>query len=254
MDARTIQSLAAKNRIPRGTLEKDYTLSSLLSIIADFPGIDKIVFKGGTSVKKMFFRDFRYSEDLDFNGLEDVTEDLIEHLRGNMGGLNVDFTEIIPKDRTRVSASFRVMYKSVNGTRSSVNVDMSMRMNLMMKPQTREMLTDYEDLPGPYHIPVMDLEEIMAEKISAVTYSAHARHVYDVWFLHEHGVKIRPEMAKEKIITVHGEKFELEKFMDGVDKKRGNWVDGLRQYMPHGMPSFEDISEKVRGIVTDAMG
>ncbi|ABK77680.1 hypothetical protein CENSYa_1049 [Cenarchaeum symbiosum A] len=62
-------SLSPKNRIPRGTVEMYYAPASLLSCIVDFPSIEKIVFKGGTSVKKTFFRDFRYSKDLDFNGL-----------------------------------------------------------------------------------------------------------------------------------------------------------------------------------------
>ncbi|ABK77681.1 hypothetical protein CENSYa_1050 [Cenarchaeum symbiosum A] len=61
-----------------------------------------------------------------------------------MEGLSADFTEIIPKDRMPVSASFRVMYNSVNGVRSSVNVDM--RKSVVARRQTKEMPTHCEDL------------------------------------------------------------------------------------------------------------
>ena len=41
---------------------------------------ETLVFKGGTALKKCYFGDYRFSEDLDFSGLEDVPtgDDLAE--------------------------------------------------------------------------------------------------------------------------------------------------------------------------------
>jgi uncharacterized protein len=48
-------------------IEKDYILSWILFGIAKHEQLSKaIVFKGGTVLKKVYFEDYRFSEDLDF--------------------------------------------------------------------------------------------------------------------------------------------------------------------------------------------
>ena len=48
-------------------IEKDYVLSWILKGIAQHEQLSKaIVFKGGTVLKKIYFEDYRFSEDLDF--------------------------------------------------------------------------------------------------------------------------------------------------------------------------------------------
>jgi predicted nucleotidyltransferase component of viral defense system len=48
-------------------IEKDYILSWILFGISKHERLSKtIVFKGGTVLKKVYFEDYRFSEDLDF--------------------------------------------------------------------------------------------------------------------------------------------------------------------------------------------
>lgn len=48
-------------------IEKDYILSWILYGIAKHENLSKtIVFKGGTLLKKVYFEDYRFSEDLNF--------------------------------------------------------------------------------------------------------------------------------------------------------------------------------------------
>ena len=52
---------------PRLVLEKDYGLSYLLAGIAAVPRLYGVaLFKGGTSLRKAYFPDYRFSEDLDY--------------------------------------------------------------------------------------------------------------------------------------------------------------------------------------------
>lgn len=67
MDAGQLRSMADRQRIALGVLERDYALTCLLSVISGFPGIGSLVFKGGTALKKMYFESYRFSEDLDFS-------------------------------------------------------------------------------------------------------------------------------------------------------------------------------------------
>ncbi|MGI0060679.1 MAG: nucleotidyl transferase AbiEii/AbiGii toxin family protein, partial [Nitrosotalea sp.] len=66
MNDEKIRILASKENVPIGTIEKDYAVTSVLSLIAQLSKLDKMVFKGGTAIKKVHFNDFRFSEDLDF--------------------------------------------------------------------------------------------------------------------------------------------------------------------------------------------
>lgn len=52
-------------------IEKDYILSWILFGISQHELLSKaVVFKGGTVLKKIYFEDYRFSEDLDFTLLE----------------------------------------------------------------------------------------------------------------------------------------------------------------------------------------
>ena len=62
-------------------VERDYLLSWVLAGISAVPELrDTLVFKGGTALKKCYFGDYRFSEDLDFSGSESVPtgDDLAE--------------------------------------------------------------------------------------------------------------------------------------------------------------------------------
>ena len=53
-------------RIPEALLERDYCLAWFLAGLSQSKLRDLLIFKGGTSLKRCHFRDYRFSEDLDF--------------------------------------------------------------------------------------------------------------------------------------------------------------------------------------------
>jgi predicted nucleotidyltransferase component of viral defense system len=72
-----IQQKARKVGVRDQQIEKDYVLSWILQGIANHEKLSQeIVFKGGTVLKKVYFKDYRFSEDLDFTLLNnDVSND-----------------------------------------------------------------------------------------------------------------------------------------------------------------------------------
>ncbi|MCD6417072.1 MAG: nucleotidyl transferase AbiEii/AbiGii toxin family protein [Planctomycetes bacterium] len=72
----------ARGRLGVGceTLERDYVLSWVLARMTRMDALrDTLVFKGGTALKKCYFGQYRFSEDLDFSGVGDVpTGDAME--------------------------------------------------------------------------------------------------------------------------------------------------------------------------------
>ncbi|MBI4248068.1 MAG: nucleotidyl transferase AbiEii/AbiGii toxin family protein [Elusimicrobia bacterium] len=63
--------LSRERKIQFPVLEKDYVLSWVLAGIGKTSPLgEQLVFKGGTALKKCYFGEYRFSEDLDFSALE----------------------------------------------------------------------------------------------------------------------------------------------------------------------------------------
>jgi len=64
--ANRLQRERGGRRIPEAVLERDYCLAWLLAGLDATPLKDLLIFKGGTALKRCYFGDYRFSEDLDF--------------------------------------------------------------------------------------------------------------------------------------------------------------------------------------------
>ena len=74
---REIQAIAGKAQIRDTQIEKDYVLTWLLWGIAQSELLYKsLIFKGGTVLKKAYFPDYRFSEDLDFTLINAALTDM----------------------------------------------------------------------------------------------------------------------------------------------------------------------------------
>ena len=68
-----IQNKAREAGVRDQQIEKDYILSWILQGIAQHRELSTaIVFKGGTVLKKVYFEDYRFSEDLDFTLIDNA--------------------------------------------------------------------------------------------------------------------------------------------------------------------------------------
>ena len=66
-----IQNKARRIGVRDQQIEKDYILSWILQGISQHKQLStSIIFKGGTVLKKVYFEDYRFSEDLDFTLLQ----------------------------------------------------------------------------------------------------------------------------------------------------------------------------------------
>jgi uncharacterized protein len=75
-------------RVGESVLERDYCLAWFLVGLSRSPLREILVFKGGTALKRCYFGDYRFSEDLDFTLAEPHELDRI------LGGLEIVFAEV----------------------------------------------------------------------------------------------------------------------------------------------------------------
>jgi predicted nucleotidyltransferase component of viral defense system len=73
MTQKEIEHIALQKDILKAIIDKDWVLGHLLNAFYSFEDIKNcFVFKGGTCLKKCYFGDYRFSEDLDFTLLDKV--------------------------------------------------------------------------------------------------------------------------------------------------------------------------------------
>lgn len=77
---REISRKAFQARKQDRVVEKDYVITWLLLGISDSTLRNILAFKGGTALKKAYFEDYRFSEDLDFTVLSNLEVDRLLEL------------------------------------------------------------------------------------------------------------------------------------------------------------------------------
>ncbi len=183
-------------RILETVLDRDYCLSWFLVGLSRGPLRDRLAFKGGTALKKCFFADYRFSEDLDFTLTQETSwEEIERHLavafeetrRASGVEMRLDHLD---RHSHENSHTFYLAYEgplpSVRG--KTVKTDITIRERIVLPLEARPVLRGYEeyrDLPEDAVVQVYSLDEVAVEKTVALLDRARnePRDLYDLWFL-----------------------------------------------------------------------
>ena len=190
---------AGGRRIPESVLERDYCLSWFLVGLSRSPLRRRLFFKGGTALKKCYFPDYRFSEDLDFTLAEEtpfetIRKDLDAAFEESYRDSGV-LLRYARSDR-QPHANSHTFYLSYEGPLGSlpsgkeVKTDITIKEKVVFPIEERPVLgayEEYEDIPGNAVVKVYSLKEIAAEKVIAVCDRARnePRDLYDLWYLCE---------------------------------------------------------------------
>jgi len=88
---------AGGRRIPEAVIERDYVLAWFLTGLAGHPLREVLAFKGGTALRRCWFEDYRFSEDLDFTLTRPITLEKI------LAGLNEIFATVEADSGLRIA-------------------------------------------------------------------------------------------------------------------------------------------------------
>lgn len=183
-------------RIPETVLERDYCLSWFLLGLSRSPLRERLAFKGGTALKKCYFADYRFSEDLDFTLIEETPWKDIERRLAvafeetrRASGVEIRLDHL-DRDSHENSHTFYLAYEGpLPGTRGkTVKTDITIRERIVLALEDRPVLRgydEYRDLPEDAQVRVYSLDEVAAEKTVALLDRARnePRDLYDLWFL-----------------------------------------------------------------------
>ena len=239
-----LKRLALREGVPGATVEKDYILSVLLKALANTDLSTKAIFKGGTAIRKVYFKDARFSEDLDFTTLSMDRAECLGILRSTLEGKEYDGVKfgIIEEERTSAGLKAAVKYTGPLNFAQRIRFDFSFRDNLVGKPEQREIIDIYGIGPAKMH--VLGIEEVFAEKLHALGSRIAPRDLYDVWFLLGKGVKVDKDLLDRKF-AFYNEKFYVKKAMENSKKGEEEWKKDLRQLL-RVVPPYATVEAGVR--------
>ena len=253
-----IQQKARSVEVRDQQIEKDYVLSWILKGIAQHKELSKlIVFKGGTVLKKIYFEDYRFSEDLDFTLLENNTsnEQIFSLFRETFEYVkeeaNIPLAIIDNNEHEDGGINFYISYVGPlggQGNNKSVKVDISRSEQLVFTLVMKSAFICYTDLEE-YQLLCYPLEEVLVEKMRSVMQRMQARDYYDIWYLLEqHGMDIDFYNAefKTKCNSKNLNAVDFHKKMtERIPQYKARWKNSLQDQIKE-LPDFEQIEREVQ--------
>lgn len=191
---------ARKFNLPSTTIEKDYVLGWFLKGIASQLG-SKWIFKGGTCLKKCYFDNYRFSEDLDFTALDPSqlepgflkkSFEKIADMIYEESGIETVKGSIRFESYRKLNNSFSIQgclnYRGPLKQRTNfprLKFDITADELVFLPPDERTIMQNYSDSPKEMQVFCYALEEIFGEKIRALAERARPRDLYDVIHLYK---------------------------------------------------------------------
>ncbi|HRE50161.1 MAG TPA: nucleotidyl transferase AbiEii/AbiGii toxin family protein [Flavitalea sp.] len=253
-----IQKKAREVGVRDQQIEKDYILSWILLGISQHQQLAAvIVFKGGTVLKKVYFEDYRFSEDLDFTLMNnEITNDQIfewfnEVFEYAKEEANIPLSIAGNNQHEDGGINFYIGYSGPLGGLSGnkkVKVDISRSEKLEYKPVMNPVILNYTDLEE-HQLLCYPLEEILLEKMRSVMQRMQARDLYDIWFLLEqHGMDAAFHMKEfeQKCASKNLKAADFhKKLSERLAQYKGRWQRSMNEQIKD-LPSFEKVEREVQ--------
>jgi predicted nucleotidyltransferase component of viral defense system len=214
-----IRTIAEKLKVPANTIDKDYVLGHFLNeLFKQQWAIDNFLFKGGTCLKKCYFEQYRFSEDIDitvtnpnFALTSQQMESICRSVTQKIGIFFkiIKFNEVLFQDKM-VGWDVEICFLGANHNKSMQPVfgkdchtkiwfDIRLFENLLFPSVQKPLIHLFSDtdLIG-VQIPCYSLHEVLAEKMRSLIQRnrGEARDYFDLWYIKTNVADIDWEMVK----------------------------------------------------------
>ncbi len=236
------------------TIEKDYIITWILIGMANEGFAKDIVFYGGTTLKKVYFPDYRFSEDIDLLTKKEIDFDNFLQRFENVNAAirqmaNVSLiTDSKSVDISGARLQFFLKFDAFSefSRGGQVKMDLMRNVELIEKPKTRRVILTYSDMKDiSIELPAYSLEALLAEKIGAVADRTEPRDLYDVWFLLKQG-SIKIAKIKQYLKKKYGYEFERGNIVPQISKISYNrlWKERLKNQVSH-LPEIDTVRDEI---------
>lgn len=272
-------------KVPWDVIEKDYVLSWILAGMSEVEEIKNLlVFKGGTALKKFYFGDYRYSEDLDFTILDNsversVLENLINKackasqrlMEQTMPSFPMQaslYIEKQPHPKGQVAFVIKTQLPWHRELHVRSLIEITFQETLIYKPIYKKIIHEYEEALSS-ELQVYPLEEIIIEKVKAILSNfeklhergwarSRVRDYYDLWWIFKRykqdlNLNNFKENFQKKYPDTQGTFSNYQDFFKSdsvaqVESTWGQWLSPLQYTIPSSREVIEDLKESLKEV------
>ena len=259
-----IRRVAAQKEVDPMIIDLDYSLGwLLLGLTNTSKWSQSCVFKGGTCLRKCYFPDYRFSEDLDFTMIYFITpDDLGEWITqsaewvADQQGPNFlsqpNRLEIVNDDYGNETYQARVYFRGSlrwGGPPRAIKLDVTRAEIVTLPAVEKPIIHPYSDgnLFEGNHISCYSLEEIVAEKMRAIAGQrrfAVSRDIYDIYQILTLGVDMDRvyEVLPQKFIAkeLDSRQFDVRLLEKRRKEYERDWNNRLNYLIIQNKVDFEE--------------
>lgn len=222
----TITKLSIKLQTSETNIAREYVQNVFLSILYKLGGSSRLLFKGGTALR-LIYKSARYSEDLDFTGINISAKEIEDLLQETFIEMErMDFNVHLEEATKTTGGYLGKIYVEFYDYRILIKLEVSFREKKKIEPDTSFIENEYTPNYLIYHLP----ENILiGEKIAALLGRGKPRDYFDAYFI------LRNNMLPAN------EKKQLKKILDGLNSLKIDFKHELGTFLPK---SFHPIIKR----------
>jgi len=227
IDAKSIRALADRYQTLPDNIVREYFQHLFLSHLYRQKDADHLLFKGGTALR-IVWKSPRFSEDLDFTGINARIHAVESVLEKTLAGIEEEGVNIKIDEAKKTSGGyFSILQFEGGGNRGEIQLEVSLRASGKAVGDTA--LIPSEFLPA---FTLIHLEEkiLVHEKVTALLTRAKPRDFYDLYFILRSRLAFKEIFQKDKTLKA--------KLLEAMDKTKLDAKSELKRFLPasqHGL-------------------
>ena len=255
IDYLQIQRLALKNNVSPEIIEKDYLIElALFYFSKDSSLCENLVFRGGTALKKVYFPEYRFSEDLDFvidsnkeiNVYQDIIIQILQKISSDYP-IKIDKRLIFERDRLQLFIIYDII-PDIKGIKE-LKVDI-LQDYYIPKHEKRRLLFSYPEFENKNSIlRTYVLESVVCDKIGRILdIDNEPRDLYDLWYLLKLNLDIN--IIRKEFKNKYGYEILIPNLLREIvkDDYKQNWENRLIHQI-FGLPDYNMVMKDLNELI-----
>lgn len=271
-----VEKIALQKEVAKSTIDKDWVLGHFVDAIYSVPKCrESLVFKGGTCLKKCYFPDYRFSEDLDFTSVDPdfkldkkLIGEILDHINDH-SEIPIHLHELKPLQFQNKLTGYAAVIKFWGADHprnqapppparwlTSVKIEIIIYEQMVFPAEKRSIYHEYSDqlLNASDAIPCYSIHEVLAEKLRSLIQRSYTapRDFYDIWYLSQNA----RDLDWDQIISAFHQKMKfkgleftgIDQMINDENDKRlqAAWKNSLTHQVPdNGLPPYKKVRNTV---------
>lgn len=257
IDYLQVQRLALKNNVSPEIIEKDYFIELVLFYFSkDTSLCENLVFRGGTALKKVYFPEYRFSEDLDFvidnkkeiNIYQEMIIQILQKISSDYP-IKTDKRSMFKSDQLQLFITYDII-PDIRGVKE-LKIDI-LQDYYIPKHERKRLLFTYPEFENKNSVlETYALESVVCDKIGRILdVDNEPRDLHDLWYLLKLNLDIN--IIRKEFKNKYGYEILIPNLLREIvkDDYRQNWRNRLI-YQMFDLPDFDIVIKDLNKLIKE---